>query len=261
MTDASETTTTTGEPVCGWCGYSTRGLGALTCPECGADFRRVGIFVRRSGSAGWRKRVAPILAFTIAMAFIASAVIAAASELLPARRAFVTSTTLKSASGPREYVLSGDATTWADQRPVIPIRIDLKGASSSPVSAMEVSGGQYAYGTGATYVTGTFNPTAVLAWMKLLGLDTTDPALAREAQHLAGQARRMARLEVPSGGSYTRTFSSQLRSTSPFASFKSSSSGSERKVPYAEPAIAAMFLMLWAVGVRYFALTARTIAS
>ena len=31
------------EPTCGKCGYAVQGLSALTCPECGSDFRAVGI--------------------------------------------------------------------------------------------------------------------------------------------------------------------------------------------------------------------------
>jgi hypothetical protein len=30
-------------PRCGACGYDTRGLTTLTCPECGSDLRIVGI--------------------------------------------------------------------------------------------------------------------------------------------------------------------------------------------------------------------------
>lgn len=30
-------------PACGACGYATRGITELTCPECGADLRKVGI--------------------------------------------------------------------------------------------------------------------------------------------------------------------------------------------------------------------------
>lgn len=31
------------EPACGKCGYPTRGIGSLDCPECGADLREAGI--------------------------------------------------------------------------------------------------------------------------------------------------------------------------------------------------------------------------
>jgi len=41
-----------GEPRCGACGYSVRGLTALCCPECGADLRGVGI-VRRDPAGLW----------------------------------------------------------------------------------------------------------------------------------------------------------------------------------------------------------------
>ncbi len=37
--------------VCGKCGYSVKGLTALSCPECGSDLREVGI-ERPGGAAG-----------------------------------------------------------------------------------------------------------------------------------------------------------------------------------------------------------------
>src|SRR5690348_13002356 len=38
--------------VDGGCGYSVRGAAGLTCPECGADFRRVGTATRRRIAPG-----------------------------------------------------------------------------------------------------------------------------------------------------------------------------------------------------------------
>lgn len=43
-------------PVCGRCGYPSRGIESLTCPECGTDLREVGILpsgVHKTGRAGW----------------------------------------------------------------------------------------------------------------------------------------------------------------------------------------------------------------
>lgn len=45
------------EPSCGRCGYCVRGIPGLTCPECGADLREVGIVTpgmrRGLGPVGW----------------------------------------------------------------------------------------------------------------------------------------------------------------------------------------------------------------
>lgn len=42
-----------GMPTCGQCGYIVEGLSELTCPECGGDFRKVGIDTpRQRGAVG-----------------------------------------------------------------------------------------------------------------------------------------------------------------------------------------------------------------
>lgn len=38
--------------ACGRCGYNVRGVASLTCPECGADLREVGIVGDRRAGAG-----------------------------------------------------------------------------------------------------------------------------------------------------------------------------------------------------------------
>jgi hypothetical protein len=47
------TSAASGETTCGKCGYAVTGLSTLTCPECGADFRTVGMLtpVQRAGWA------------------------------------------------------------------------------------------------------------------------------------------------------------------------------------------------------------------
>ena len=40
-------------PTCGRCGYAARGVSTLNCPECGADYREVGIVTpKQRGSVG-----------------------------------------------------------------------------------------------------------------------------------------------------------------------------------------------------------------
>ena len=50
-----------GLPLCGRCGYAVRGVGSLACPECGADFREVGIVT----PAMRRRYIGPVLFIAI----------------------------------------------------------------------------------------------------------------------------------------------------------------------------------------------------
>lgn len=49
-------------PVCAGCGYSTRGISELTCPECGADLRKVGIALPGDNRSPLAGCVPPLLA-------------------------------------------------------------------------------------------------------------------------------------------------------------------------------------------------------
>ena len=50
------------QPSCGNCGYPTRGISELKCPECGADLRVVGILQPGEGRAALAGCVMPLLA-------------------------------------------------------------------------------------------------------------------------------------------------------------------------------------------------------
>ncbi len=68
-----------GEQSCGKCGYSVRHLTTFNCPECGADFREVGIR-RQPGS----RRILPAVVMGMFVFYIVLAGITWAVGVLPA---------------------------------------------------------------------------------------------------------------------------------------------------------------------------------
>lgn len=59
-----------GLPGCGQCGYPTRGISELICPECGADLRKVGIAKPGEGRSPLAGCLMPLL-FTITLPLLA----------------------------------------------------------------------------------------------------------------------------------------------------------------------------------------------
>ncbi|MBX2851033.1 MAG: hypothetical protein KTR15_04720 [Phycisphaeraceae bacterium] len=57
-------------PSCGYCGYPTRGISELQCPECGADLRAVGIVLPGEGRSPLAGCLLPLL--MTAMLFMAA---------------------------------------------------------------------------------------------------------------------------------------------------------------------------------------------
>src|SRR5688500_245114 len=72
-----------GEPGCGQCGYSTRGLTTLICPECGSDFRRVGIATTHPVDSGYVVFIVCALFFTLFLYLAGNMIEAFLRPLLP----------------------------------------------------------------------------------------------------------------------------------------------------------------------------------
>ena len=70
------------EPSCGRCGYATRGLSELICPECGADLREVGIRKPGEGRAAFAGCLMPLLT-TILIFLLAAGGMALSSTFVP----------------------------------------------------------------------------------------------------------------------------------------------------------------------------------
>ena len=112
-------------PVCGQCGYGTRGLTGLACPECGADLREVGIVTPRArGQVGPAKfiglwtlllPVPMLVAVSLVLAFFAPHVTTWTTEesLRPESGSFdllrIGAEATRATSGPASHVGSGGA--------------------------------------------------------------------------------------------------------------------------------------------------------
>jgi hypothetical protein len=246
---------------CGRCGYSAIGLQTLICPECGGDFREVGIRVDMGRSdhvvAG---AVLAAIFFTIALLVVWLSIKPSIESLLPLERVYTTSETLKSlAAPPRHYVLQAQRRSWSPQRPTLPVTISLftatatsaTSAAGAPAAmllydpadntAHTVSGGNSA-GPAAP-----FNVQAVLAWLKQAGLDDQDPNVIEEARMLTLRVRSAARVRgiitSPGSTSYGETSNNRPLSV------QGSSSAVGRTPAGSEPLIAAAFIVAWAAGI------------
>ena len=71
------------EPSCGACGYATRGISELKCPECGADLKEVGIVMPGEGRSVLTGCLWPLLA-TFAIYGLAGAGAMVSAFIVPA---------------------------------------------------------------------------------------------------------------------------------------------------------------------------------
>jgi hypothetical protein len=174
-------------PCCGACGYDTRGLTKLTCPECGNDLRIVGIGV------GVTRRMPRLVHFAACAIFLSFLMFAWQSTL----------TNLVAPLVPAALRYSNDirVTSRADPNRAFTIASAGPGRGSQPPVTIDMHlrvGGGGGWGTQpATLVydparDADFGPKTVLAWMTAAGL-TVDPAATKEAARVAGLARKVAR--------------------------------------------------------------------
>lgn len=111
--------------VCGACGYSTRGLTELICPECGSDLREVGIVnrVNRSTLGGGAHRTIVLMVIAVSvLSYIAST---AAAHSIPLRKVYDNHITLSSKLSTHRYVLDGHGSTYSDRAESFPVTLQL----------------------------------------------------------------------------------------------------------------------------------------
>jgi hypothetical protein len=166
-------------PACGACGYDTTGLTSLTCPECGADLRVVGIRRGRPAELGAGFVVA-FVALLLAWAVCGFVLASAVSALSPARRFKDQVVRLSGpASGAYQAVdVVAHATGW--EGAPVRARVDLQlvplTPGATPPAPLHASAGTDA--------------RAVLAWLSNAGVDASDPRVRDEAQAIAMSALR-----------------------------------------------------------------------
>ena len=237
-----------GEPVCATCGYSVRGLvGSLVCPECGSDFRRVGIVFHPIASApdiGMTRMLSGWALLAFAMFGLNAVVSPTVQSLLPRQRTYAKTIQLQTRT--RTYVLSSSATRWDDRRPTMPVEVRLttQSLSTRPV-ILRYADGYISYATagrGVAPVRVAMDETAMLAWLsKVAGQDGSDPQLQLEARTLIAALPQAARGSVVSR-SYTvaaggGTFPGFVRAARTVST-------TDESIPYIDTAVGFAFVIL-----------------
>ena len=204
-----------GAPSCGACGYDTTGLTSLTCPECGADLRAVGITRgRRAGAL--RGFVASALVMLAAWLFCGVASGTVVNQLLPARLDYEHEVRLTNPASAAyaAAVVKARSTAWGKLRPTVTVRADLERAAKPggaaplppPPLVLDPKTGGYEYVDAAgnrVSRPSDFDVDAVLAWLSSAGADAGDARVREEAKQIwlallrAGRNRRM---NSPVGG-------------------------------------------------------------
>ena len=191
------------EPGCGACGYSTRGLTTLICPECGGDLRVVGITGKpQSGSRGIAGFIAGAFIVSLVVLSVAGAVASLLAPLVPTPRIYTRDVTLVPRSDPtRTYTASTRVEVYGDAPRRIDVAIERKPLAAGAVPlTFDAKTGSYRYGEPDGRVVDApsgFGPEVVLSWMKSIGVKMPNPQVEIEAARLAGVARVIGHIPPP----------------------------------------------------------------
>jgi len=181
------------EPACGGCGYAVDGLDSSTCPECGGDFRKVGIstpqFVLK-----WRGGYfSAILGWTLVMLMVGMvgmwvvAMLSFTRTMTPVTNTTTTtSTTLTPASNAYRSIRLEGTQGFGQSAVSTTIELVLTGTDGS-VSTLAVDPAALTYtvddGAGPGDAQ-SYDDDSLTGWFDDAGLDTADPDLAVEIKDL-----------------------------------------------------------------------------
>lgn len=249
-------------PVCGKCGYSVIGLTTMTCPECGGDLRVSGIVTPSTPQRGGA--LAGCCFFTSLLVFIALVVSGALLSVAPVRRSYDRQVQL---GGPhskayQRVVIHAHEATWGAGQRSLPVEIELvpnlaptataSSALAMPPRMMLKPGAGYEYLDGFSRVASqdAFGADAVLAWMKLAGIDTARGEVRREAARIATQVHAAARgAGLASSQARYSGFSSSSSTGSDLFNSISTREAAESHVPVFVPiGLAGFWLAVWIAG-------------
>lgn len=248
-------------PACGACGYNVTGISRLSCPECGADLREVGILTPRmtrplgvGGAIALWTLILPIPAMAISSLVI--------HALLPSHH--VTSGTLNygnpksGAYSTLDVRIRGEGMHWPwedhqTRPPIVHLEVEVTGGAGLSIMRIDPETMTCTYPPtpadvgrpGVEPVEAPFDADAVLAWFQTLKLDVSDPAVQQEATELA--ARLTLMINRSRAGQLT-DYDPKLSGFSGRGASFSSSSG-----PWVGGSIAVglFWLLVWALGCVY----------
>ena len=250
-------------PGCAACGYDTTGLTSLTCPECGADLRAVGI--SRSPPGSHRRDFAAAAVSFVALWNVSGLMLAAlVNELVPTRREYTYEVRLTAPSygAYGAVVVKARGAAWGRARPSMSVRVDLEPPASGgapppappPPLAVDPRTGAYNYadaaGNRVSQPSG-FDAQAVIAWLGSAGVNTSDARVRVEAREVwlsALRAGRVRRTDAVGSSSGTSTAGS---TRGPFASTRFTESSRPGENRWAALTRAAVWLLVLAIGLTH----------
>ncbi len=182
-----------GLPTCGRCGYAVHGLTAMTCPECGCDFRQVGIDTpKQRGTVGpaWF-----LILWTMLLPMPAAVSVLLAAALGPTYKVTIENLTLtpNTSSGYKEIDVStsshgpsfGDVFFIVGANPDVLDVTMLPSASNTNWAWMKVDTTTWTWqDPSATTNASPLDEQAVLNWMSTANINTSDPAVQEQAREL-----------------------------------------------------------------------------
>jgi hypothetical protein len=249
-------------PVCGKCGYSVVGLTTMTCPECGGDLRVSGIVT--PGTPQHTGALAAYFFFTSLLVFIALVGSGALLSVVPVRRSFDRDVQL---AGPhskayQRIAIHAHEATWGAGRRSLPVEIELVPnlVATAPASSAQAMpprmtvrpGAGYEYLDGSSRVASqdAFGANAVLAWMKIAGIDTAAGEVQREAARVAGQAHAAVRGAglASSQARYNGLSSSSSTGSDLFNSISTSEAVESQVQVFVPIGLAGFWLAVWIAG-------------
>ncbi len=179
---------TSNDSVCGQCGYSTRGLTELICPECGGDFRDVGIVHRVSRSHLRGGELRTIVLMVIALSVLSYIASMALAHSIPIRKVYDNRIRLSSITSTHRYELEGHGSTYSESAEPFPVTLQLRVAPGASVHRL-------IYDPEASTLTDpesarsppiSASTPSLLSWIRKNGGALPDGSEATEAEEVMG---------------------------------------------------------------------------
>ncbi len=229
-------------PVCGRCGYRVTGLPGWICPECGSDFREVGI--RAPGMYGPMPLLWKGIGWTLIIVLVAVSTLTIAPRQMPQVYTETRSTNLPKPSSKAYKGVDVETFGCGYRQPTAPeklsFRLNTLGSASQPANsiAMQISLPDFTCKhEGRNEATlGELTPQRILDWMADSGIDIQGPHVRTEADELLRLANqfRKGRNLGDAGMPPTRAMSAGAHPPA-----------------WTVPTLIAVWLVVWAVGLWY----------
>jgi hypothetical protein len=262
-------------PQCGKCGYSAEGATTMICPECGADFREVGLLV--PGARPGIGRTEMVISWTLLVLLIGGVASFALAQFI-APKLWESGKTLRYQSLSRfdctvRFEIDGQETIWPWQRDrrnaAYPrgttMAVELRGPNDTvtlivepPGETLDITCVDGSHRTMQTPIT----VEAVDTWMADVGFDLADPEVSDLAaavfnvvhdyeSRVYGRAETIAYAADRPSGRRRGAAVSSIPATSHLYATGSRASSSRPVHPLYSLIAACFWLIIWLIGLRF----------